>query len=62
MKGDPADIRALAQDLDDVYHDHPNAISANPDLAADLLQLRKKTRERYEKIDEGRGQKEITPS
>ena len=54
MKGDIGDIRALAQDLDDAYDDHPNAISANPDLAADLLQLRKKARERYEKIDEGR--------
>ena len=53
-KADPEDLRKFSEDLEDVGRDHPDTMRANPDLATDLLHLRNKARERYEKISEGR--------
>ena len=58
MKADPEDLRQLSEDLEAVGRDHPDTMMVNPDLAGDLLRLRNKARERYEKVAEGRGRKD----
>ena len=50
QKADPEDLRQFMEDLEGVGRDHPDTMRANPDLAADLLHLRKKSRERYGKV------------
>ena len=47
MKGNPADIRGLAEDLGLCRSNHKDALKHNPDLAADLLKLAVKTHDRW---------------
>jgi hypothetical protein len=51
-KANPADLRALGDDLDKCIHDHPDAIQHNPDLANEIMKSRNKAYERFEKVTE----------
>ena len=52
MKGDPEDVKNLAEDLKGALHRHPDAVRNNPDLAGELVRLRDKVYHRYEHIAE----------
>jgi hypothetical protein len=52
LKGNPADVCELSEDIGRCIGNHPDAITHNPDIARKLLNLRDKTRERYERIAE----------
>ena len=54
MKGNPADLRALGEDIDRAIHDHADAIVHNEYLALALFGVRNAIRERYDKINENR--------
>lgn len=52
MKGNPADVRGLAEDLTRAIAEHPDACRLNPDLYADLVKLRDRVKVRYDQISE----------
>lgn len=54
MKGDPEDIKNLAEDLHGALHRHNDACKNNPDLQTELVKLRDKAYRRYEEVSEGR--------
>ena len=53
MKGDPEDLRKLADDLQFALQRRQDAIRNNPDLAADIVKVRDKVRNRYKEVTEG---------
>jgi hypothetical protein len=52
MKSDPEDLKNLSEDLHGALHRHPDAIRANPDIAADIIKARDKAAKRYEEVTE----------
>lgn len=54
MKGNPADLRELGNDIDRAIHDHRDAIINNEDIAAALFGVRNAIRARYDKVNENR--------
>ena len=53
MKGDPEDLRKLADDLQFALQRRQDAIRNNPDIATDIVNVLDKTRKRYEEVTEG---------
>lgn len=54
MKGDPQDVRDLAEDLKGCIQRHPDALKHNPDIQNDLVKVRDNTFKRYAQISEGK--------
>ena len=54
MKGDPEDLRKLADDLQFALQRRQDAVRNNPDIATDLVKVRDKVRKRYEEVTEGK--------
>ena len=52
MKGNPQDLKDLAEDLKGCVQRHPDALKNNPDIQVDLVKVRDKAMERYDKISE----------
>ena len=52
MKGNPADIRGLAEDLDLCRSNHKDALHHNPDLDADLMKLAREAHARWAQVVE----------
>ena len=54
MKGNPADLRELGNDIDRAIHDHMDAIRHHPEFAAELFRLRNAIWAEYDKVNENR--------
>ena len=54
MKGDPEDLRKLAEDLKWCIRKHPDAIQNNPDIAKDIVNARDKADAKFRQVTEGR--------
>lgn len=54
MKGDPQDIRDLAEDLQGALQRHADAVRHNPDIATEIVKIRDRTFKRYEEVSEKR--------
>lgn len=52
MKGDPEDLKKMADDLGQAIEKHPDAMRSNPDLAGESLRLHRKWLDRYNSISE----------
>jgi len=59
MKGDPEDLRNLAEDLRGCIKRHDDAIRHNPDIATDIIKARDKAFKRYEEVTESRYPKKL---
>ena len=62
MRADPEDLKNLSDDLRGVIKRHDDALTHNPDIAADLLKVRDKAQRRYDEVTEHRDASERSAS